>query len=162
MPSSSRPSRRLQRRARLRAGHTGETYTAAREALEQFTGLGILARRLHETRLIPLEVPGRLSDRAQFLCESCRQVNNRRYNVILHGVTCTWCLSREAAARAPGILRAAGFDPAEPYPGAHKPWACRCRACGTDLVIRYIKIRQGHGCPACYRAEKELAKGGVA
>jgi formylmethanofuran dehydrogenase subunit E len=163
MPSSSRPSRRLQRQARLRAARTGETYTAAREALKRFAGMEILARKLHKARLIPLGVPGSLSDRAQFLCESCQQVSNSRYNAILYkGIACRQCLSRETVAKAPDILRAAGFVPAEPYPGANEPWACHCQACGTYLVIRYSRIREGRGCPACYQAKKELAKRGVA
>jgi hypothetical protein len=52
----------------------------------------------------------------------------------------------EAAA----MMRAAGAEPLEPYPGALAPWRSRCSACGCEINPRLSNIRQGSGaCKHC-------------
>ena len=46
-------------------------------------------------------------------------------------------------------MRAAGFEPLTPFPGAHAAWACRCSSCGRDSKPTYSKIRSGRGCRFC-------------
>jgi len=51
-----------------------------------------------------------------------------------------------------GIMRDAGLEPLEPYPGAHRPWKCRCLACGSAVSPQYANVQQGHrGCSHCAR-----------
>jgi hypothetical protein len=72
--------------------------------------------------------------------------------------------SRRARARVsaagrtrttPGIaeaqLRAAGFEPLEPYPGlASSLWRCRCLTCGGETRAPLYKVRNGIGvCSGC-------------
>ncbi|WP_138902993.1 hypothetical protein [Streptomyces albidochromogenes] len=51
--------------------------------------------------------------------------------------------------RAEADLRAAGFEPLEPYPGARARWRCRHLACGSVVHPRLFRIRAGSGCLAC-------------
>ncbi|MFE7779190.1 hypothetical protein ACFU5O_36035 [Streptomyces sp. NPDC057445] len=52
--------------------------------------------------------------------------------------------------KAEADMRAAGFEPLEPYPGAGARWRCRHVACGRTVHPRLFKIRAGGGgCRAC-------------
>lgn len=47
-------------------------------------------------------------------------------------------------------MRAAGFEPVEPYPGLAKaPWQCRCTRCGGTPSPTLTNVRQGGGCQSC-------------
>jgi recombinational DNA repair protein (RecF pathway) len=46
-----------------------------------------------------------------------------------------------------------GLWPLEPYPGALKPWQCRCMRCGDVVSPRYNAIQQGQG--GCQRCAQE-------
>jgi hypothetical protein len=47
-------------------------------------------------------------------------------------------------------MRAAGFEPLEPYPGLAKaPWRCRCTRCGGIVSPTLTNVRQGGGCRSC-------------
>ncbi|WP_031019188.1 hypothetical protein [Streptomyces rimosus] len=53
-------------------------------------------------------------------------------------------------ARAEADMRAAGFEPLEPYPGARARWPCRHVVCGRTVHPRLFGIRAGKGgCRAC-------------
>lgn len=51
------------------------------------------------------------------------------------------------------VMRTAGLEPLEPYPGAHKPWRCRCLRCNEIVRPNYAHIqhRGGGGCDSCGR-----------
>ncbi|AGI86419.1 hypothetical protein ACFU9O_13410 [Streptomyces albidoflavus] len=53
-------------------------------------------------------------------------------------------------ARAEADMRAAGFEPLDPYPGARMRWRCLHTACGRVVHPRLFQIRTGGGgCLAC-------------
>lgn len=53
----------------------------------------------------------------------------------------------------------AGMEPLEPYPGAQKPWGCRCLRCGTVGSPRRDNIVHGWGgCQACGRASQSVTR----
>ncbi|WP_371578071.1 hypothetical protein [Streptomyces sp. NBC_01314] len=59
---------------------------------------------------------------------------------------------RRAAGReqAEADMRAAGFEPLEPYPGSRVRWSCRHIVCGRTVHPRLFGIRAGKGgCRAC-------------
>jgi hypothetical protein len=61
---------------------------------------------------------------------------------------------RFSDAEAAAIMRSAGADPQEPYPGAALPWRCTCRSCGGECAPRLNSVRSGAGpCWACGRAQ---------
>ena len=48
------------------------------------------------------------------------------------------------------ILREAGGEPLEPYPGnQNKPWRARCLKCGTDITPRLVNLRFKKACSVC-------------
>lgn len=49
------------------------------------------------------------------------------------------------------IMRDAGLEPLEPYPGSDKPWRCRHQACGREVSPRLGNIAAGRqgGCRYC-------------
>ncbi|MFF2073541.1 hypothetical protein ACFVXG_02170 [Kitasatospora sp. NPDC058162] len=59
---------------------------------------------------------------------------------------------RRAAGRerAEADMRAAGYEPLDPYPGARVRWRCRHLPCGRTVHPRLFKIRAGGGgCLGC-------------
>ncbi len=43
------------------------------------------------------------------------------------------------------MMRSAGLEPLEPYPGATPPWRCRHVPCGREVKPRYSSIKRGGG-----------------
>lgn len=50
---------------------------------------------------------------------------------------------------AAAIMRGRGLDPLVPYPGAAKPWPCKCRTCGKETSPSLAKVKDGQGCKWC-------------
>lgn len=50
---------------------------------------------------------------------------------------------------AVAIMRAAGLEPLEPYPGSNAPWKCICLACGDECAPSLSHVREGSGCRRC-------------
>ena len=48
------------------------------------------------------------------------------------------------------VMLAKNLEPLEEYPGAMKPWKCKCLDCGNEIQPRYNSIQQGRkGCLSC-------------
>lgn len=48
------------------------------------------------------------------------------------------------------VMRAAGLEPLEDYPGSGVPWLCLCTSCGKEVSPRYKGIKGGQsGCLSC-------------
>jgi len=66
-------------------------------------------------------------------------------------------------------MRAAGLEPLVPYPGASKPWLCRCKTCDNEVRPRLTTVSEGHGCRYCggtapivpFVAEAEMRAAGL-
>lgn len=51
---------------------------------------------------------------------------------------------------AASLMRGAGLEPLEPYPGGHERWLCRCMRCGAEVSPSYSSVRAGQGgCKPC-------------
>src|SRR5262249_40403806 len=51
---------------------------------------------------------------------------------------------------AVAIMRAAGFEPLEPYPGSQNPWSCLCTRCNRSIKPRYNEVTyRRRGCAYC-------------
>jgi hypothetical protein len=84
-------------------------------------------------------------------CLTCgREVTPRLGNVRVGHAACGYCaglmVHPEEAALA---MRAAGLEPLGPYPGAARPWPCRCERCGRESMPRYASVSNGSGCRHC-------------
>lgn len=90
-------------------------------------------------------------------CRTCGAVVAPTYGwVRASGRACKYCSRRAMAEtkrldsdQAAAVMRAAGFEPLEDYPGASKPWACWCPDCSSTVTPVYGEIRAGRGCPGC-------------
>lgn len=93
-------------------------------------------------------------------CLTCGAECHPRYNDVVNkggGVCSRTCRSRKLRAsiaeRADGAvarMRANGWEPLEPYPGAGKPWRSRCLACGEEYIKRLAHVQEGRGgCRSC-------------
>ena len=116
---------------------------------------GMAADEMRAAGLEPLEpYPG--NNRPwPCLCTTCGSQVAPRLSSIRGGQGgCRACGARSKPRVDPEVaaaeVRAAGFNPLEPYPGRVRDrWRIRCHACGADLHVRLTDLRTGHGCRAC-------------
>ncbi len=83
-------------------------------------------------------------------CSRCsRQVQLTLSNVRA-GKRCRYCSGNTVIPdEAVAVMRLADFEPLVPYPGANKPWKCRCTVCGFESAPTLSTARNGHGCRNC-------------
>lgn len=92
-------------------------------------------------------------------CLRCGRYVEPRYATVVKGAGCRYCGNERTAKalsldaeQARQVMLHAGVEPAEPYPGAVKPWRCRCASCGREVSPRYTDVRHGQaGCKWCGR-----------
>lgn len=106
--------------------------------------------------------PGRSNTGWPSRCLVCGTEGRPRLNAVRNsGGGCRVC--KNAAVRAAQVaakseeataaMRAAGFEPLEPYGGTNKPWRCRCTHCGKESTPAHCNVRGGGAtCRHCARA----------
>jgi recombinational DNA repair protein (RecF pathway) len=85
-------------------------------------------------------------------CMKCGKLVTPRYNSVQkRGGGCKYCAKRFVDAEdAILMMKAAKFEPLTPYPGANKPWKCKCLRCGREVQPAYTTIQNGQkGCVYC-------------
>jgi recombinational DNA repair protein (RecF pathway) len=91
-------------------------------------------------------------------CKRCGREVTPAYNSIQQGRGgCRACgmerfgeLLREDADAAVAVMRSAGLEPLEPYPGSQVSWLSRCLTCGSEVGPRYTSVKnRGTGCRFC-------------
>jgi hypothetical protein len=79
-------------------------------------------------------------------CQRCHRTVTPRYRAVRAGSGCRYCndtaINPEAAA---SLMRQAGLEPLEQYPGSLRPWKCRCTKCGRTVQPCYSTIQRGSG-----------------
>lgn len=105
------------------------------EPLEPYPGAGVPWRCVHDV-------------------ETCGREVTPCYSSIQQGRKgCRFCGGGAVDPEdAMAIMRAADFEPLEPYPGSSKPWRCvhDIETCGREVTPTYNKIQQGRkGCRFC-------------
>lgn len=89
-----------------------------------------------------------------------REITPSLGNARRHGGVCRFCAAEDRglkkrlrhAEAADAAIRAAGWEPLEPYPGADVPWRVRHLACQMELHRSYNTIRsKPQSCNTCYR-----------
>ncbi|MET8146458.1 hypothetical protein ABZU32_39630 [Sphaerisporangium sp. NPDC005288] len=138
---------------------TGETYTAACEALKKFEALRPLNAAMHIARLVPLEAFSGYQQRLSVACEPHGHVTATTAAVLIRGTGCRLCgrsRLRLELDQAIALMLEAGLVPLEPYPGASARWRCRCATCASIVTPRFANIRVGQGgCMYCARARRQ-------
>jgi recombinational DNA repair protein (RecF pathway) len=109
--------------------------------------------------LTPLDPYPGSAEKWRCFHECGREVHPSHHNVKRGQGGCEHCAGNivdSEAARA--LMLASGLTPLEPYPGANKPWPCRCDTCGVGVSPTYYSIKSGGGCGFCtpggYNSEK--------
>jgi hypothetical protein len=106
----------------------------------------------------PLEpYPGKNSLPWRCRCDRCGSLVYPSYKVLKRGNGGCWecgqlrsgLTRRVPAAEAVALMRAAGYEPLEPYPTNSMPWRCRCVRCGTESSPTLGNVGAGKRCRAC-------------
>jgi len=85
-------------------------------------------------------------------CMKCGKTVTPRHNSVQQGSGgCKYCAKKFVDAEdAVLLMRKARIEPLEPYPGANKPWKCKCLRCGRNIEPAYTSIQRGQkGCVYC-------------
>ncbi|PKW06256.1 hypothetical protein SAMN05428944_6701 [Streptomyces sp. 1222.5] len=83
-----------------------------------------------------------------------REVKSRYSYIKRGGGPCRWCAPNAPVDpdQAAALMRSAGLEPLEPYPGTDIPWRCRCTTCGTIGTPTHGSVKGGQGgCGPCGR-----------
>jgi hypothetical protein len=101
----------------------------------------------------PLEPYVNSGHKWRCLCAECGRETTPTYDEARIGSRCKFCARKALLPEdAIALMRASGFEPLEPYPGAMEPWMCRHLACGEIRFPRYAHVQQGRrACQTCSR-----------
>ena len=128
---------------------------------------GTAAEVMIDAGLVPLvPYPGRAITPWPCRCQVCESFVSPSYNAVQQGKGCRVCAHRRGGEKqrlgqeeAVRRLRDAGAEPLEPYPGAFKPWQCRCQSCGRTVTPLLNNVSRGKGpCRWCGRLKQAAAK----
>lgn len=84
-------------------------------------------------------------------CTKCGRTVDPTLASVKRGARCRFCSGKDVVPEeAVDVLRSAGVEPLEAYPGANVPWSCRCTRCGRNPKPSYGYVRRtGNGCGYC-------------
>jgi recombinational DNA repair protein (RecF pathway) len=136
------------RLSRIRAGVAGCRYCSG-YALDPSAAMSVMK----DAGLEPLEPFPGSGKQWRCRCVKCqREVTPRYMNVKKGHGGCAYCAKQAVKpSEAAEVMRAAGLEPIEAYPGAHTPWPCRCVVCGRVASPTYRSVVVGGGCVWCAR-----------
>jgi hypothetical protein len=101
----------------------------------------------------PLEpFPGRTNALWECRCLNCERTITPTLSNVKNGAKCIYCQKKRVDPNdAEVMMRRAGLEPLEPYPGKTKlSWKCIHIACGREVTTRYATVSQGNdGCVFC-------------
>lgn len=116
--------------------------------------------------------PGRNSTPWPCACHACHETVTPCYaSIAYNGAGCNACGNRRAADKkrtperaAVAVMRAAGFDPLEPFQDAKTPWRSRCLdpACGKESSPTLSRVKGGSGCGYCKGTRRDVQEAVVA
>ncbi|MET9878609.1 GIY-YIG nuclease family protein [Actinacidiphila glaucinigra] len=120
---------------------------------------GVAIAQMQNAGLQPLKpYPGRATLPWRCRCMTCGSESTPRLSGIRRGRGgCRPCATAAVTAAkitakaqdATAVMKAAGFEPLEPYPGSARPWRCRCGTCDQESTPTYSNVRGGTGCRHC-------------
>jgi len=84
-------------------------------------------------------------------CEACGRTVDPSLASVKSGTRCRYCSGKDVIPEeAVEVMRAAGVEPLEPYPGANAGWLCKCGTCGRHPQPSYGFVRKtGNACGYC-------------
>lgn len=100
--------------------------------------------------LEPMEAYPGAGKRWRCCCQKCGNQVAPTLISVRNGHKCRYCARRAIPPEdARLIMRDAGLEPLAEYPGASKPWLCRCTTCGNEVSPTLGTIKTGSGCRYC-------------
>ena len=141
-------------RASITQGQTGCRTCSQRRMAAQFrTPDSVAEQAMRNSGFEPITpYPGQTHAKWDCKCVHCERVVTPTLSNVLNGSTCLYCSGRRLdVAELESIMRRAGLEPLEPYPGKNsKDWKCKHLSCGREVVTRYSLVRDGNsGCVFC-------------
>jgi recombinational DNA repair protein (RecF pathway) len=94
-------------------------------------------------------------------CQKCGREVTPSYGSIRSGQGgCIWCAGKRVdPEQAVSVMRAAGLEPLERFPGANHIWRCRCTVCGREVRPSYTSVSsRGTGCSYCSRTRVDASE----
>ena len=84
-------------------------------------------------------------------CLTCGKTGSPSLNNVKRGQgACRHCAGKWDTEDVVALMREVGFEPLDPYPGAHAPWRVRCTICGVEVYPHFSRIKNdGGGCRSC-------------
>ena len=115
------------------------------------------AELMRQAGLEPLEPYVSNKHRWSCKCSTCGEVVTPQYaSVLSQGSGCKFCGKNRAGEKrrvpereAIEVMRAAGYEPLEPYVNSGHQWKCRCLTCGKETTPSYGEARIGSRCKFC-------------
>jgi len=112
-----------------------------------------------EAGLRPLEPYSTSKSEWRCECLICGEVVVTTHDNVKQGGGCRFCGRKSAGQKrrhseddAVALMRAAGLEPMEPYPGTVMKWKCKCSICGKEVTPTHDRVKQGgSGCRFCGR-----------
>ncbi len=122
---------------------------------------GLAVEQMQSAGLEPLESYPGSAKKWHCRCLTCGQDVWPRHSSIKQGQGgCNFCAQKAAhdshhlePESAIQQMRAAGFEPIEPYKTSKDRWLCRCNVCGVEAYTSHSSVKQGHGCKPCEMAK---------
>lgn len=96
-------------------------------------------------------------------CTTCSRERTPTYAMVKsQGTRCAYCAGvKVEPADAERLMREAGLEPLEPYPGASVPWKVRCTTCERTVMPTVGTVRAGGRCKFCATKGIQLTKPAV-
>lgn len=106
---------------------------------------------MRQAGLEPLDVYPGSAQPWRCRCTICQRTVTPTHHGVQRGQGgCVYCAGKTVdLGEAAEVMRAAGLEPLETYPGADTVWLCRCDECGSEVSPTYGSVRDGHGCRYC-------------
>jgi hypothetical protein len=139
----------------IKAGRTTRCRHCANErsAAHRRTPQAEAEHAMREAGLDPLgPYPGNLRTPWPAVCVACGKLVDPQLGSIKSGRSgCRFCAGRAVdPADAERMMRAAGYEPLEDFPGTAVPWKCTCSECGRASEPRYSNVvLNGTSCKYC-------------
>ena len=84
-------------------------------------------------------------------CLTCGKTGSPSLSNVKRGQgACRHCAGKWDTEDNIVLMREHGFEPLDPYPGAHAPWRSRCATCDAEVYPHFSRIKNdGGGCRSC-------------
>jgi recombinational DNA repair protein (RecF pathway) len=130
----------------VRGGQSGCAYCAGKKV-----DLQEALRLMRDKKLLPLVPYPGSANPWDSECLVCGKRTSPRLANLKNGhggcLTCAGKLVEPADAER--VMRQAGLEPMESYPGTHTPWRSKCLKCSREVTPTYGSVSRGSGCRYC-------------